>query len=348
MRIKAKTNYDRTIDEIRGHYEQLVDSSNKLRIIVEKTQQDLDGIMNKKIGTSSPGGEMGPEGDDLNTIYVKSGGDLCPDECPCYAKVDLKPTKEKSKSTSKTLVGKTNSNEGDNSQTTKWSPSTSAGSTMVPSAMKGTKHAALLANSIKMEPTSSNRLSEPSGSDANQVRSATGSDTNRISSMTGSNVNTLSTATSSKTNKLASLSGSDTNKIKSSTSDSDKMPTITEVQSKINKESHLVNEGSADLVVTPQDSDYHRKNSLEKSRNLFLANLKGQLDANNTKHKRRTSVPTGSKLKAQNRTVPLDLLQQINADKNSVASDNQIKKISLSAIESTDDQESFIFSVNPD
>lgn len=51
MRIKAKNNYDKTIEEIKGHYERLVDSSNKLRQIAEKAQQELDDIMNKKIGT---------------------------------------------------------------------------------------------------------------------------------------------------------------------------------------------------------------------------------------------------------------------------------------------------------
>lgn len=67
MRIRAKNNYDKTVEEIKGHYMKLVDSSNKLRLIVEKTQQDLDGIMNKKTGTISGNEEV-------QTLYVKSGG----------------------------------------------------------------------------------------------------------------------------------------------------------------------------------------------------------------------------------------------------------------------------------
>ncbi|CAG9767574.1 unnamed protein product [Ceutorhynchus assimilis] len=52
MRIKTKNNYDKTIEEIKSHYERLVESSNKLKQIVEKTQIDLDSIMNKKVGTA--------------------------------------------------------------------------------------------------------------------------------------------------------------------------------------------------------------------------------------------------------------------------------------------------------
>lgn len=66
MRIKAKNNYDKTLEEITAHYAKLVDNSNKLKQIVEKSQQELDDLMNKKTGTCS-----GPEGDEVQTIYVK-------------------------------------------------------------------------------------------------------------------------------------------------------------------------------------------------------------------------------------------------------------------------------------
>ncbi|XP_030754876.1 uncharacterized protein LOC115881506 [Sitophilus oryzae] len=72
MRIKAKNNYDKTIEEIQSHYSVLVDSSNKLRNLVEKTQADLDDIMNKKIGTGT--GENIPPG--LTPLTD-------PTECPC-------------------------------------------------------------------------------------------------------------------------------------------------------------------------------------------------------------------------------------------------------------------------
>lgn len=65
MRIKAKNNYDKTIEEIKDHYEKLVDSSNKLKQIVEKSQQELDDIMNKKTGTS------GPDGEEVQMLYLK-------------------------------------------------------------------------------------------------------------------------------------------------------------------------------------------------------------------------------------------------------------------------------------
>lgn len=69
MRIKAKNNYDKTLEEITAHYAKLVDSSNKLKQIVEKSQQELDDLMNKKTGTSS-----GPEGDEVQMLYVKPTG----------------------------------------------------------------------------------------------------------------------------------------------------------------------------------------------------------------------------------------------------------------------------------
>ncbi|KAF7267473.1 uncharacterized protein LOC143194147 [Rhynchophorus ferrugineus] len=78
MRIKAKNNYDKTIEEIRSHYTQLVDNSNKLRQMVEKTQAELDDIMNKKTGTPAAG-------EDARNRTAEG------DECPCAIE---EPTKE--------------------------------------------------------------------------------------------------------------------------------------------------------------------------------------------------------------------------------------------------------------
>ncbi|CAG9768057.1 unnamed protein product [Ceutorhynchus assimilis] len=78
MRIKTKNNYDKTIDEIKVHYEKLVDSSNNLREIVEKTQTELDSLMNKKIGTGTQ-----PEEDEIKILYIKPFAN------------DDQPTKEK-------------------------------------------------------------------------------------------------------------------------------------------------------------------------------------------------------------------------------------------------------------
>ncbi|KAH1018299.1 uncharacterized protein LOC109543770 [Dendroctonus ponderosae] len=95
MRIKAKNNYDKTIEEIKSHYDKLVDSSNKLKQIVEKSQQELDDIMNKKTGTS------GPEGEEVQMLYMKPTEKASLGDCSCtYA--PEKPTKQQAAATNGT------------------------------------------------------------------------------------------------------------------------------------------------------------------------------------------------------------------------------------------------------
>lgn len=51
QRIKAKTNYDKTLEEVEVNYEKLVKNSGDLLQFIQKEFAQLDSQMNKKTNT---------------------------------------------------------------------------------------------------------------------------------------------------------------------------------------------------------------------------------------------------------------------------------------------------------